>query len=589
MSNRNIRFRQLSSEMSSKGEERTHPAGGSKGGRQPPFLCPVCVDDDAGPLVTCDGCGAGACRACARRYFADRAPGAPLACMACRRPFTRDALREHFSAAFVDRESAGARRAALVAADAAFDRFTIERVMPLVRAHDAALSRVDACLSELTSAEVALAMARRKRHAAARAHMLARAAGCARAARRKRTVEDDDDANANAVLKMTRHVRQLAAATDAAVERARRLRARILGDDAAALASLETTAPPRARGDVRMLRCSASGCASGVFRCGADAEDGGGADGSTGACMVCGARHCVTCAALLNDETPLHACDADAVSTVRTLMSATRGCPRCAAAIERADGCDQMMCVACRCIFDYSTGREVMRGVVHNPHFKALPEAERADVLSSRAARAAALPSSSSSPLNTLAFRSKLAAALAAEPRERDDALEILQATVNARASATRAAALADPDAERAARLLRLRRMLGHGLGRVVRLPCAHPLAPVAGARAVLPSAATPGLSAAAHAAALARLDARRRAASECVRAAAEFLALAEPALRVLASGAAERGEAAPRLRALRAAYAACASAVSIGCSARERATALQRACTFKQRESGGT
>ena len=52
----------------------------------------------------------------------------------------------------------------------------------------------------------------------------------------------------------------------------------------------------------------------------------------------------------------------------------------------RSAGCDQMMCTACHCVFDWRTGAEA-RGVIHNPHFHALNAEERQRILDEREER----------------------------------------------------------------------------------------------------------------------------------------------------------------------------------------------------------
>tara|TARA_B110000503_G_C6959143_1_gene334272 strand:+ start:136 stop:759 length:624 start_codon:yes stop_codon:yes gene_type:complete len=46
----------------------------------------------------------------------------------------------------------------------------------------------------------------------------------------------------------------------------------------------------------------------------------------------------------------------------------SKPCPKCGILIHRIDGCAQMWCTSCHCVFDWRTG-EIDTGRIHNPHF----------------------------------------------------------------------------------------------------------------------------------------------------------------------------------------------------------------------------
>ena len=126
----------------------------------------------------------------------------------------------------------------------------------------------------------------------------------------------------------------------------------------------------------RLFRCSAAAC-------------GGNYRSTDGICMVCQLRHCKRCAAALAEQVegePAHQCNPDDVASLKEIATSTRECPRCHTSIMRSSGCDQMMCTACHCIFDWRTGAEA-RGVIHNPHFLQLGVQERQRILDEREAR----------------------------------------------------------------------------------------------------------------------------------------------------------------------------------------------------------
>ena len=68
------------------------------------------------------------------------------------------------------------------------------------------------------------------------------------------------------------------------------------------------------------------------------------------------------------DKDSPHTCNEDAKATVALIKKETKPCPKCAMAICKIDGCDQMWCVSCQTPFSWNTGRQVF-GVVHNPHY----------------------------------------------------------------------------------------------------------------------------------------------------------------------------------------------------------------------------
>ncbi len=90
-------------------------------------------------------------------------------------------------------------------------------------------------------------------------------------------------------------------------------------------------------------------------------------------CSACDAQVCKDCGVHIDDSSHKdHVCKADDVDTIRLLNESTRSCPACATPIHKAEGCDQMFCTRCACVFDYKTGRRVRAGdgePLHNPHF----------------------------------------------------------------------------------------------------------------------------------------------------------------------------------------------------------------------------
>jgi hypothetical protein len=63
-----------------------------------------------------------------------------------------------------------------------------------------------------------------------------------------------------------------------------------------------------------------------------------------------------------------HVCSPDIVESVQLLARDTKRCPNCAVPIFKTSGCDQMWCTHCNNAFDWKTG-ELVRGIIHNPHY----------------------------------------------------------------------------------------------------------------------------------------------------------------------------------------------------------------------------
>ena len=83
----------------------------------------------------------------------------------------------------------------------------------------------------------------------------------------------------------------------------------------------------------------------------------------SGACCCCCKRVCAACGDAVEGE---HSCNPDAVAA----RVHTRPCPGCKAPVGRGEGCDQMWCAACHCVFSWSTGAVRDRGeMVHAEGF----------------------------------------------------------------------------------------------------------------------------------------------------------------------------------------------------------------------------
>ena len=82
-------------------------------------------------------------------------------------------------------------------------------------------------------------------------------------------------------------------------------------------------------------------------------------------CGLCTNYFCEECNDVKHDD---HVCDPDTVKTMELIKRDSKPCPKCGILIHRTDGCAQMWCTSCHCVFDWRTG-EMDTGRIHNPHF----------------------------------------------------------------------------------------------------------------------------------------------------------------------------------------------------------------------------
>jgi len=125
------------------------------------------------------------------------------------------------------------------------------------------------------------------------------------------------------------------------------------GRDPFASGEGETTTEERR---VFVMPCPATGCRgflSQAYKCG-----------------VCDIYTCPDCRELKgHDRDTPHTCDQNTVATVRAMKKECRGCPECGTNIFKIEGCNQMFCTNCNTPFDWISGRKIVNGAIHNPHY----------------------------------------------------------------------------------------------------------------------------------------------------------------------------------------------------------------------------
>lgn len=87
-------------------------------------------------------------------------------------------------------------------------------------------------------------------------------------------------------------------------------------------------------------------------------------------CGVCDIYCCSQCREVKGKQHDApHECNPDVVKSVEALKKQCRNCPECGTSIFRVEGCAQMFCTQCNTPFDWTTGKKITTGAIHNPHY----------------------------------------------------------------------------------------------------------------------------------------------------------------------------------------------------------------------------
>lgn len=88
-------------------------------------------------------------------------------------------------------------------------------------------------------------------------------------------------------------------------------------------------------------------------------------------CGICDLYTCPDCHEIIgaNKATAEHTCDPNNVASAQAIKKETKQCPGCHNRIYKTEGCSQMWCTGCHTAFDWNTGKKVISGQLHNPHW----------------------------------------------------------------------------------------------------------------------------------------------------------------------------------------------------------------------------
>ena len=87
-------------------------------------------------------------------------------------------------------------------------------------------------------------------------------------------------------------------------------------------------------------------------------------------CEICNLYTCSKCLEFMDGENDdAHECNPDNIKTADEIRATTKPCPNCSQRIYKVSGCDQMWCIDCKVSFSWNSGRIIMGGVIHNPHY----------------------------------------------------------------------------------------------------------------------------------------------------------------------------------------------------------------------------
>ena len=87
-------------------------------------------------------------------------------------------------------------------------------------------------------------------------------------------------------------------------------------------------------------------------------------------CGICTKYTCHDCFEVIGySKDEPHVCSQDNLKSAELIKKETKPCPQCGIRIFKISGCDQMWCTECKVAFSWNTGKIVVSGQIHNPHY----------------------------------------------------------------------------------------------------------------------------------------------------------------------------------------------------------------------------
>lgn len=89
-----------------------------------------------------------------------------------------------------------------------------------------------------------------------------------------------------------------------------------------------------------------------------------------GLCEIYTCSQCLVIKGKNNDEShAMHVCKKEDFETATMLKSSVKLCPKCGEGVEKNGGCNTMFCTSCHTGFDWTSGKILQSGQIHNPHY----------------------------------------------------------------------------------------------------------------------------------------------------------------------------------------------------------------------------
>jgi hypothetical protein len=87
-------------------------------------------------------------------------------------------------------------------------------------------------------------------------------------------------------------------------------------------------------------------------------------------CGICEFYSCSKCfKTKTKKQDDPHECTKDDLETAELIKKDCKNCPKCGVFIMKTEGCDLMWCISCQTPFSWNTGKIVVNGPIHNPHY----------------------------------------------------------------------------------------------------------------------------------------------------------------------------------------------------------------------------